>query len=57
MGFSINQCMYVSGPFATRLEALIKTTVQTLIAKATEIDKKFDVVSKVTEIAKVRTGH
>ena len=45
------------GPFATRLEALIKTTVQTLIAKATEIDKKFDVVSKVTEIAKVRTGH
>lgn len=40
------------GPYATKLESLIKSTYDQLLTKAMEIDKKFDVVSKVTDLAK-----
>jgi hypothetical protein len=40
------------GPYATKLESLIKSTYEQLLTKAIEIDKKFDVVTKVTDLAK-----
>ena len=40
------------GPYAIKLESLIKSTYDQLLSKAMEIDKKFDVVNKVTDLAK-----
>ena len=40
------------GPIATKLETILKKTLEAVYAKATLLNDKYHVVSKVTEIAK-----